>query len=565
MEAGKRNITDIFNRTRSLEIPFFQRTYVWSEENWSRFLDDMVEVEQNQRDYFLGSVILKQRHTGTDKKIGDIRAVVDGQQRLTTLVLFFKVLYDERDCPGRFKDTFYNFGEKLTLQHNHNDQEIFEAIISGDVTDELRVKYDKNRVLGAFNFFLKNRELIAEIDPISLLTGVYFVGIDLGAEEDEQQIFDTINSLGVALSTAELLKNELFDREDLALYERTWKSVFESDEQCKQYWGGLITAGRTYRESIDLFLQSFLLIQPGVPDDVRVEGLCESFKSYLKEEVTDRKEFIEELTRCARLYRSSINPVWLEQEIDSQAAVERLNVVLLGLNTTTAIPYILYILRRVDSHDERDRMFRLVESYLMRRLICRETTKHYNKLFASFIRAGLDSYEALSERLTKSEEVTSRFPSDDMLADGFLNSNLTNQQARVVLYVVEGSIRNDAKHSTALSGFTHYSLEHLMPKKWRNNWEPLEQEEALERDQVLRKLGNLSLLSSSLNTSIRDGDWQTKRSGKGKRHGLDHYAAGLETLAEDLSNESWTESHIRSRGQRLAEQAIEVWPHPDHS
>jgi len=562
MEAGKRNITDIFNRARSLEIPFFQRTYVWSEENWSRFLDDMVAVEEKQKDYFLGSVILKQRQTGTDKKIGDIRSVVDGQQRLTTLVLFFKVLYDQRNCPERFKDTFYNFGDKLTLQHNHNDQEIFEAIISDGLTDALRTKYEKSRVLGAFSFFLENREAVAEIDPISLLTRVYFVGIDLSADEDEQQIFDTINSLGVALSTAELLKNELFDRDDLALYKRTWKRVFESDEPCKQYWGDLITAGRNYRESIDLFLQSFLQIQPRVPDDVRVESLCESFKKYLKEEVTDRQAFIEELTRCAGLYRSSIAPRLLDQEIDSQAAVERLNVVLLGLNTTTAIPYVLYILRRVDSQDERNRMFGLIESYLMRRLICRETTKHYNKLFGSFIRAGLDSYEALAERLSKSEEVTSRFPSDDRLTEGFQSSNLTNQQARVVLYIIERSIRNDAKHSTALSGFTHYSLEHLMPKKWRNNWEPAGPEESGERDQVLRKLGNLSLLSSSLNSSIRDGDWPTKKSGKGKRHGLSQYAAGLDTLAEDLSNETWAESDIRSRGQRLAEQAIQVWPYP---
>ena len=87
----------------------------------------------------------------------------------------------------------------------------------------------------------------------------------------------------------------------------------------------------------------------------------------------------------------------------------------------------------------------------------------------------------------------------------------------------------------------------------------------MERDQVLRKLGNLSLLSSSLNSSIRDSDWQTKKSGKGKRHGLDRYAAGLETLAEDLPNETWTESHIHARGQRLAEQAIRIWPHPSKS
>lgn len=561
MEAGKRNISEVFNRARSLEIPFFQRSYVWSEANWSRFLDDMIDVGINQRDYFLGSVILKQRPTGTGAKIGDIRTVVDGQQRLTTLVLLFKVLYDAIGAPQEFPGIFFNLANELTLRHNHNDQEVFEAITAGRVTEDLRTRYSESRVLGAFTFFEKHKAQIAAIDPLVLHQKVYFVGIDLGAEEDEQQIFDTINSLGVALSTAELLKNELFDRGDLALYERTWKSAFEADEDCKQYWGALVTAGRAYRENIDLFLQSFLLIQPGVSDDLRVEGLCESFKTHLKT-VPGRETFIEELTRCAELYRDFLNPLSLDQEVVKQASAERLNVVLLGLSTTTVVPYILYILRHVESKGERGRMFGLLESYLLRRVICRETTKNYNKLFTSFIRAELDTYEALALRLTSSEEVTSRFPTDAMVAAGFMDSNLTNQQARVALYLIERSVRHDAKHSTALSGFSHYSLEHLMPKNWPNKWGQLGPEASRERDQALRKLGNLSLLSSSLNKSIRDGDWATKKAGAGKRHGLDQYAGGLETLAEDLANETWTEAHIVARGHRLAGQALQTWPWP---
>jgi len=80
MEAGKRNITDIFNRARSLEIPFFQRAYVWDEDNWERFLTDMFTVSHRGVNYFLGSVILKQRGTLSAEAIGDVRIVVDGQQ-----------------------------------------------------------------------------------------------------------------------------------------------------------------------------------------------------------------------------------------------------------------------------------------------------------------------------------------------------------------------------------------------------------------------------------------------------------------------------------------------------
>ena len=87
MEAGKRTIREIFNRGRNLEIPFFQRNYVWDEKEWERFLDDMQHISATKRPYFLGSVILKQQPTpsNSDEK----RTIIDGQQRLTTLNIFF--------------------------------------------------------------------------------------------------------------------------------------------------------------------------------------------------------------------------------------------------------------------------------------------------------------------------------------------------------------------------------------------------------------------------------------------------------------------------------------------
>ena len=561
MEAGKVNIGAIFNRARTMLIPFFQRAYVWEEANWQRFLDDMVEVGKNDKGYFLGSVIQKQQVTVTGTPIGDVRVVLDGQQRLTTLMLLFKVLCKVRDSEDHFQQTFYTYRNKLILQHNHNDVEVFEAIIRDELTESLRSKCSRNKVLGAYDFFWKHKDQIEAIDPLDLHNRVYFVGIDLHHEEDEQQIFDTINSLGVDLTTAELLKNELFSRNDIGLFERTWKQVFEGDEM--DYWAEQVTAGRSRRENIDLFLQSFLLIQPNAPTDVRVDCLFAGYKDYLKDKVSDRAVFIKELTKCAKLYQEHINPYLLGREIDSNNAIERLNVVLLGLNTTTVVPYVLYILRHVDSSDERNRMFKLIESYLMRRLICQETPKNYNNLFVSFIRAGLNTHQSLSDRLAEAEDVTSRCPSAAMVASGFQQSNLTNQQAKVILYLLELSIRDDSRQSTSLNGMSHYSLEHLMPKKWRNNWGMLDSEAARERDHTLLKLGNLSLLSSSLNSSIRDGDWQTKKTGKGSRHGLLHYAQGLETLTDDLNSDVWNEDLIRSRGVRFSEQAIQVWSHPE--
>ncbi|HRE91033.1 MAG TPA: DUF1524 domain-containing protein, partial [Myxococcota bacterium] len=82
------------------------------------------------------------------------------------------------------------------------------------------------------------------------------------------------------------------------------------------------------------------------------------------------------------------------------------------------------------------------------------------------------------------------------------------------------------------------------------------------RDEAVRKLGNLSILSSTLNVTIRDASWADKCNGVGKKAGLKHYASGLETLSPALQKSVWDEAAIHERGSWLAQQALEVWPYP---
>lgn len=90
MDAGTKQLADILNGNRILEVPYYQRSYVWKEEQWSRFLSDMEYITSTGKDYFLGSIILKQQPTGISQF--DLQSIIDGQQRFTTFALFFKSL-----------------------------------------------------------------------------------------------------------------------------------------------------------------------------------------------------------------------------------------------------------------------------------------------------------------------------------------------------------------------------------------------------------------------------------------------------------------------------------------
>jgi hypothetical protein len=564
MDAGKRTIGAIFSTSRALEVPFFQRSYVWGEENWERFLDDMMAISQEQKDYFIGSIILKQKETPSDAVVSDRRTVVDGQQRLTTLTLFFKVLFEAQGKESiEFTRRFFNLDDKPILKHNHIDVAIFEAIVEEKLTEELKSVHSESNILSCYHYFKNNKERIKEINANILFSKIYFVGIDLGKEEDEQQIFDTINSLGVSLTAAELLKNELFDREEEPLFDNTWKAIFEDSK--KDYWSLDVTSGRQKRENIDLFLQTYLLLKSGAKEKyTSSDSLFKNYKSYIKEnninqDSAEKEVFVKELIEDAKLYQDKINPLLLNETINPNSNIERLTLLVFGLNITTVIPYIIFIIKNVKENEELDKMLFLLECYLVRRLICKETTKNYNNLFVSWVRNRIDSYSLLQNKVSSSDSLTENYPDDEALIKGIYENNYSNQQARVLLYLIELYLRDNALESTQILGLNSYSLEHIMPKKWQTHWPDNVTES--ERNQAILKLGNLTLITSSLNSTIRNAGWTDKRDGKGSKKGLKAYSAGLKIIdnGDFLTSPSWNETMIQKRGKFLAESAIALW------
>ena len=566
MEAGKINITGIFNRARILKIPHFQRSYVWDEEQWDRFFDDMIYATKSMSPYFMGSIILKQQETAIDRQTGDIRTIVDGQQRLTTILLFFKALFNKNKEPREFFNIFQTFNGELILEHNYSDKPVFDKIL----LDKELTENDKNKqIYKCYNYFLKriNKD---EIDQNRLLGNVLFVGIDIQKEEDEQQIFDTINSLGVSLTTAELLKNYLF-KDDIDSYNENWRDIFEKDDEIRNYWEQEVTSGRNIRSNIDIFLQSYLFIKIqekdiGVSSEdkerfFRVDSIFNSYKEFIGKYNLDKSIIVNEIKNYAAIYKEIINPKIVEQDISKSNFSQRLNLIMFGLDTATIIPYVLYIAKKA-SDDEKNKIFGYLEAYLMRRIVCRNTTKNYNQLFrGSLINKKISTLNKLKELIGDKKDKVNYMPDDYEVEKGFNESWLTNKQAKGILYLIEKTIRSDM-NSTELKFFNEYSLEHVLPKKWQNYWEVqnFSDEQKKERDRILLTLGNLTIITKNLNSSIRDSSWETKKIGNEKNRGLNKYAQGIETFQSYLQSDSWDEDIIKKRANKLSDYAInDVW------
>jgi len=568
MEAGKRTINDIFNGNKILEIPFFQRAYVWDTPQWERFLTDMEHVSHTNKPYFLGSVILKQQLTNSQQSVGDKRTVIDGQQRLTTLNIFFKVLSMKTN--NAYLSTLFRLpmnNNEIALLHNHNDVAAFNKIL--DLKKEDKLTADDN-ITRAYTYFSENIDE-AKLNFQNILTNIMFVGIDLGPDENEQQIFDTINSLGVELTTAEHLKNYFFGRDDIQLYKDYWLSVFEKDKDTKEFWDTEIVTGRFRRYFIDLFFYSFLQIKiqdstyrvttEDKAEFTKVEGLFDAYKKFIKNYNINKIELIAEIKEYAKVFQENFNIEIIDSELSDSSSIERLNAIIFGLENTTLIPYVLFVLKNVNDQQEQSKIFDYLETYIMRRMVCHANTKNYNQLFGErFISNNILTKGDLKNFIDKRSDKVNYMPADSELKDGFHQSKLTNKQAAGILYFIESKIRDRAKHSTSLLGLNRYSLEHLMPKKWENHWGLISNEkDKINRNRKLLTLGNLTIITASLNSSIRDGNWNVKKSGKPNKPGLNQYAAGLDTFSKYLALTTWDESEIAKRADFLYDKAVSIW------
>ena len=223
---------------------------------------------------------------------------------------------------------------------------------------------------------------------MTVISNVQFVRIDLGPTDDEQQIFDSLNSLGVRLTTSELLKNYFFSRNNITAYQNIWESVFEANESAKAYWDTEIEAGRVKRPLIDIFFDAYFqqFIQKkkyniSVDDKLiyaRTDQLANSYQSFVNTYCGGNKNTIlDTLKDYATLFQQTFKSDFCSTTIPSDFGIERLNIVIFGLKTTTLIPYVLYLAKNISNLAILNEMYGILESYVMRRIVTRASTTNY--------------------------------------------------------------------------------------------------------------------------------------------------------------------------------------------
>ena len=575
MQPSKVSIPQLLADGHTFYVPFYQRAYVWTEKLWSRFIRDMEYISKTDEEYFIGSVILKK--LGASGIETARWAVVDGQQRLTTLAVFYKVIsLKDPNLHNPFDKRFRLDNNDLSIKHSLNDKEAFDKI--ANLTQDVELDGEnKSNLIKAYNYFRNNVD-VSKINHLHIQARLWFIAIYLEANENEHKIFDTINSLGMSLNTEELLKNHLFTSATLDDYRAIWRPVFEADDACLTYWKTETSVGSMGKKTLsDRFFHTLLQIIMHDPRNNISSADRSEFRKYddesefnnyqkvIESGSWDKIEFAKEVTAYASIFKQIYSKKAIQDDPESsKTPLKRILLVIFTLDVYTAIPYLLYILKNVADTAEQDKIFTLLESYIIRRQICNKVVKNYSDLFTeSLIGQQILTYDALVEYLSNKKPYESlHMPYDAEIEDSFgSNSNLTAEKARGILYLLESKLREVAGSQTVLHPFTKYTLEHLMPQKWEENWEipsGLNEVEEFEfknnRNKVIATLGNMAIITQGLNSKASNNKWKKKLDG-----GLKDKAGDLLTMKDVVNKSKWDESTIASRAEWLAGKANEVW------
>ncbi|PXX95926.1 DUF262 domain-containing protein [Halomonas sp. LBP4] len=627
MDAKARDLNQIFDSTISFQIPLFQRPYVWREEqNWAPLWEDIQGLmdhrlrTQKSRTHFLGAVVLEQMRNVAGSI--ETHQVIDGQQRFTTLQIFMIAArdichqLDSGKYYERFADLVGNKASKVDFEHErykvwptNSDREAFKLVhgvgglepLEQRLQEQPKLHEQNQQVIDGYRYFYRQLalwlhgeldekpgeeapDLDERLDALwqVVSNALQVVVINLSDDDESQVIFETLNARGTQLLPADLIKNYLFRRaqsegQDIeSLYEQHWKA-FDA-----KFWRKEVKQGRTKRPRIDLFLQHYLALM--LREDVRSAHLFEAFKEYvvaLEEgekgsELTAQPNSIEShlqsLSRYARAFRKFAEP---EAGLRLATFLDRLQAV----DTATVYPLLLLASDQLLPADqgEFDRVLVVLESFLVRRMICCMTTKNYNRLFIDVIKAldrrGKITAQILQEVLQANEGDSVRFPTDDELRQSILNTPIYKHLAQYKIRAVLGAIdlAQEDRKSEALPLPDNLTIEHIMPVKWQASW-PMPEDVAAdpekrlafnqERNRQLHTLGNLTLITGSLNPSLSNASWDQKRPElcKYSKLNLNRYFHPPKEGESDALRE-WNEATIEHRGQALYQTARSIWPY----
>jgi hypothetical protein len=629
MDAKPLSIAKLFRNSGQYVIPVFQRHYVWDKENqWEALWEDILfqaraKLDGVSKPHYCGAIVLDQKKQQGVDELARFD-VIDGQQRLTTFQVILAALRDVARSHDHnellktlvpllvnqnFTDLANPAADQFKLRPTRYDADQFHDTIKIGDRERLREKYasPKGRaratqsnipkVIGAYLYFYDkissavvdradvfgsdaySEEAILDALVDSFIHFFQAVQIVLDSTDDAQIIFESLNSRGTPLLASDLMRNRIFlraeqDKEPVEkLYETHWVQFEE------RFWTLEEKQGRLKKARLEFLMVNVLSTRTA--SEVHHNKIYQEYLAWLleaKHSMSVERE-LENLANLAAVYRALV-------EAQPSSQLGAFGAFLKIFDVTTVYPFVMAAWTEGPDDDAaRDEILASLESYLVRRQVCRRGTKNYNKIFLSAIKElrskGFMPADPRSFLLSQGSE-SGDWPSDADFRTHWLGqpSYGSIPAARLVYILKRLEQAQRSQFSEDVTINSALSVEHFLPQAWYTHW-PLTDgkfvteefardarqhqvlglhldqtsHEAAQRQNLIDTFGNLTLLTHPLNSSVSNGPFAQK-----KKAITDQSALRLNRYFND--RDAWNEAAILSRGEELLADALSVWDRP---
>lgn len=557
MKASSANFLTVIKGPKQFVIPIYQRTYSWQIAQCNKLFNDILRISKDGSSpgHFIGSVVYFQESIHTVSDVPKL-LVIDGQQRLTTISIMIAALAEfVKDNQVDIDTNFTKLQNYYLLNAEEEGELRYKLLLTRKDKDSL-INIIKGvplgndaslRVADNFKFFKEKINAENAVDIYNGIMRLFIVDVALEKDKDNPQlIFESLNSTGLDLSQADLIRNYILMGQEIKLqtelYEKYWYPMEQS-------------YGNDYTASFDWFMRDYLSVKTGtIP---RIDRVYDSFKTYASSSKAPDTitEVVQDIYKFSGYY---VNMV-LHKEPDAELQKGFKNIS--KLKVDVCYPFLLPVYNDYETgtitNDEFKQIISLVENYVFRRAICGIPTNSMNKTFATIYKViqktdYLEGVKAAFQILDSYK----RFPTDTEFEKEIVVKEVYNFRNRnYMLSKLENYKRKEYVN------VDDYTIEHIIPQNTElsNEWQKMLGEDWKEvQSKYLHSLGNLTL--TGYNSELSDKPFSQKKTMEG---GFNDSPIRLNDFLRKV--DIWNAENIEARAKELAEKARQIWFAPNLS
>ena len=554
---GKKLLQVLDGADRKLFIPVYQRNYDWKRENCEQLFRDLEKlITSDKKSHFFGSIVTAHQHGGD----GESFVIIDGQQRITTVSLLFLAMINAVKngdakaespslCDKIMKtyiiDEYSTDSTKVRLKSASGDNDAFLKIVENDRDSFIE---SSNVTLNYHFLYDKVKEMEWSIDKLfEAAKKLEIINIYVEKEDDPQLIFESLNSTGLKLTKADMIRNYVL----MGLESSKQESYY------RKYWVKI--EENTQKNRTADFFRDFLTVRQGtIPS---IDSVYSEFKKYAEDK--DTEEVLKDLLGMSKIYSKILTPGQYGAEVNG--ILTRLNT----LEMTITYPYLMSLLgyfeqKNIDE-DDLVRVLSCIETYVFRRLICGYPTSALNKIFCTLHGEALkamtpeNGYASSVIYVLLSKTRSSVFPLDEQFSEKFLTKDIYSMQKKNRLYLFDRLENQDSRETTDVIGNIGnvYTIEHIMPQTLSQGWkDDLGENYEIIYQKWLNTIANLTL--TAYNSSYLNKRFIEKKEAE---KGFNDSPLRLNQFLKKC--DKWTETELKKRGGILLKTALRLWPYPE--